>query len=204
LSRGAIDTPDHRHDSEEISIRLTMQLFARLARQVEIPLIDERQLFNQAWHLFEEHLSEQPSTNRYQYEYILQQLCVSMAQLYLLDRYAVSGQEIFPIIASTWSSDSEFKQKTQRMFELFDSQCNHLRTAKRSEDTDALPVASSFVELVRLTLHLDLSESISAGEAKRLREDLKRYGSSKHRLATIDDVRFNFLVKISERRIGRA
>lgn len=196
---------DRRFDSEEVSIQLTQILFARLGRQGDAVREHEKTLFEKTWEVLMAHLSDDAGRKQslYQYEYVLQQLCVSMAQLVLLDRYAVSGNEVFPILAKTWSEQAPYVERILRLRDEFSLQCRRLKNAPRDPGSDVLPVASSFVTLVWLSFDLDVSEQIQEHEAQQLLNDLRACTSPRHHVAAIDEARFNFLSKIAQRRLGR-
>ena len=196
---------DRRFDSEEISVKLSKHLFARLGKQFEMPRTGEKELFDQAWLLFDRHVADQIDSEAVQYghEYVLQQLCVSMVQLVLLDRYAVSGQEVFPIVATTWSEASNYSAKVIRVRDEFEAQCNRLENKARDKAACPIPVVSSFVSVVRLALRLEFAPSPTIREGIQSQKALNEFIAAKHRVATIDELRFNFLRKVIERRLPR-
>lgn len=188
-----------RFDSEEISIRLTRHLFARLGKRTEVSREEEQGLFDRAWTLFEEHRRDEmgKARNRYLHEYVLQQLCVSMAQLVLIDRYGISGDEVFLIVSSTWSETDQYRSKVEEVWHVFHDQCESL---DRGAGSELIPVVSSFVGLVKIAFGLEFEASLPVARKNRLAELVREFSGAKHRVAAIDSLRTHFLSKIAERK----
>lgn len=188
-----------RFDSEEISIRLTRHLFARLGKRAEVSRDEEQRLFDWAWERLEEHRDDEmgKARNRYLHEYVLQQLCVSMAQLVLIDRYGVSGDEVFLIVSSTWSETEQYRSKVAEVWQVFHDQCESLDHGAGSE---LVPVVSSFVGLVKIAFGLEFETSLPVARKNCLAEMVREFSGVRHRVAAIDSLRANFLSKITERK----
>lgn len=196
---------DARHSSEKISIELTKRFYKRLGEKAEFNAACERELFDRGFALLETLLkgSAPISEQDYLTQYIHQQICLSLAQLVMLDRYAVSGMEVFPIVSKTWSEADGYPMKLEELWQAFNSQCEFLGTDvhKGGASTKPTLVVSSLVRLVWKTLALELRK-VSCAECEAVKSDITKSASQNHYVAGIDPVRFNFLHKIAMRRLS--
>ena len=110
---------DACHISEKISIELTVRFYKRLGEQAEFNAMQEKELFDRGFALLET-LTENYvaiSGQNYLIQYVQQQLCVSLSQLALLDRYAVSEMEIFPIVLQIWSAADDYPARLESLWQ---------------------------------------------------------------------------------------
>ena len=205
-ARGAVTQgKDIRHAAESVSIKLTKQLFAKLDSKLDSARSEERRLFDEAWPVFQEAQAnvqaESPLT--YARDYVLQQVSVSLAQLVLMDRYGVSGFEVFPILATTWSESEDYKPKIRSLWSALDNQCRRLDERHRGVIEQPSPVVSSLVRGVWKVFGLEFAVPLTIVESKLLGDEIRSSLTTRHRVASIDELRFNFLQKIADRKVDR-
>lgn len=110
-SRGeASPTSDNRFAAERLSLHLTGRLLGRLARLAASEQRSEQSLFDDAWALFQ---SLDGLAQSYLDDYVRQQVLTTLAQVVLLDRYGVSGMEIYPIVQTTLVGVGRIRAKSR-------------------------------------------------------------------------------------------
>lgn len=195
---------EFRHASEKISIELAKRFYQRLGEKAAFDPSKEQGLFDEGYALLEQLLDIPPSAleQGYLLQFVRQQICVSLFQLILLDRYAVSGLEVFPIVARSWSRADDYSAKTERLWHAFNQQCELLDTdAKQLQKTQPSPVVSSLVRLVWKTFALEIN-AVNRADRESVKEELKKCAEPHNYVAGIDEPRFNFLYKIAIRHLS--
>lgn len=193
---------DARFCSERLSIELTIRLYKRLEEKPEFDFKKERTLFDGGSDLLDALNSATSGMANFDYRthYVYQQICVSLAQLLLLDRYAVSGFEVFPlVVGQAWSKDESYSGKIEKLWESIDKQCNYL--ISDAHEGIATPTASSLVKVVWRVLGLELGKTPKSS-FQSIRDELAENVKSEQRVAAIDNLRFNFLDKIAKRHLS--
>jgi len=199
--------PDPRHAAERMSIGLTRALWRRLGSTADAAAHDERALFDGGLELLQTLVGASPANpaqDRYLFDYVLQQVCVVMAQAVLLDRYGVFGPEVFPIRAATWSEAPDCEPKLKTLWDSFDGQCRRLVEHRPGPDEPPLPSVTALVRAVWRVLDLELQINTRAANMRQYRSELDRSLLPRHQVAGIDALRFNFLRKIAIRHLGAA
>jgi hypothetical protein len=195
---------EFRHASERISIELAKRFYQRLGEKAAFNPVKERELFDVGYVLLEKLLNIHQSANDQNYllQFVRQQICVSLSQLILLDRYAVSGLEVFPIVARSWSRSDDYSSKVEYLWHAFNQQCELLDfNAKQQQNIHSSPVVSSLVKLVWKAFMLEIN-SVNLAERESIMEEVKKCSDPHNYVAGIDEPRFNFLYKIAIRHLS--
>ena len=139
----------------------------------------------------------------YTHEFVLQQLLTTMAQCVLLDRYGVLGTEVYPILAETWSEDEAVKRRVAEVREALAIQCTRLNEPPKAGVRFRYLVHWS--KQYGWSLISEVHEPQRAAgikERRALRDRLSMCLVETQHVASIDELRFNFLGKIAQRRLN--
>jgi hypothetical protein len=200
--------PFRRHDAEAISLAVTRLLYAKLARVEPSEPIDEPKVFDDGWRIISEAAADLDSTtrSRYEVEFVIQQVSVALLQLVLLDRYRMFSQEVFPVREDTWSEQAASMTTVNQVWKMFDEQCNRLVGVHNTTAEVSMPVVSTLVDGVWRVFGIEHNGAhrLKSGERSSQRRLLQTCFAEDQIVATIDDLRFNFLLKIGERHLGLA
>lgn len=137
---------------------------------------------------------------------MIQQVCVALLQLVLLDRYRMFSHEVFPVRGETWSRQIEPK-RIDWLWQTFDDQCDGLSrqpTGPAGLKGPVAPTVSTLVQGLRMVFNLerDSAHGMRANERSDVRQQLGELFSDKQVVASIDELRFTFLLKIGERKLA--
>lgn len=201
-----IQKKNYKHHSEMISLKITLQIHERLTkRSGDKNKSKEKEIFDAAQEL-SKNISLDTNflnTNSYTYHYTLQQCYVAMAHAIFLDRYALSGEQVFSLTATTWSKSHDYEKSIARLHQDYCSHCHLLTSPEIKKSHGPIPVVSSLVKVVLAILSIELNANrINIKEKEQIKKELSHDLSPKHHVATIDAARFSFFKKIAERYVG--